>query len=258
MSTCAFTSSDRPPPAPLRTPENPAATDAGLNYSYYEAAGSFDQLPDFTTLTPVVTSVTRNFDVASLRRRNRLNATQAGERGGSGGGRRAPPDDLPADLGLPVAVEDVEPEAVTEPARLQRRQRRRTRATPRSTASSKLLFDRAVISVTLPTLLMFNLLPECSDDFKNAPCKMRAQSRHVPGSSYTCTVKRSMNARAALLAASLSFRTIEPLDLLRYLRLPAIHHIIRRESDRRDAARHCKGACRAPRHGWRRSVARRG
>ncbi len=46
----------------LRTPENPANTTAGLNYSYYE--GSWNNLPDFTSLTPVKTGTSTNFDIS--------------------------------------------------------------------------------------------------------------------------------------------------------------------------------------------------
>jgi glucose/arabinose dehydrogenase len=50
----------------LRSPENPASTVGGLNYSYYE--GYWNVLPDFAGLTPVKTGTVTNF---SLTPRNR-------------------------------------------------------------------------------------------------------------------------------------------------------------------------------------------
>lgn len=57
---------DIPLSTPLRNADNPANTTAGLDYSYYE--GSWNNLPDFTTLTPVKTGTATN---PSLSVRNR-------------------------------------------------------------------------------------------------------------------------------------------------------------------------------------------
>jgi len=45
--------------------------------------------------------------------------------------------------------------------------------------------------------------------------------------------------RAALFTLAMNLRTIEGLDLLRYLRVPAIHLVVRRDA-RRNAARWCR------------------
>jgi hypothetical protein len=50
----------------LRSPDNPANTVGGLKYDYYE--GSWNNLPDFSALTPVKTGTVTNF---SLTPRNR-------------------------------------------------------------------------------------------------------------------------------------------------------------------------------------------
>jgi len=47
----------------LRNPENPSSTLAGLDYSVY--SGSFDLLPNFTSLTPSSTGNVANFDISS-------------------------------------------------------------------------------------------------------------------------------------------------------------------------------------------------
>ncbi|MEZ0542966.1 PA14 domain-containing protein [Fibrella arboris] len=54
-------------PVTLRTPENPANTAAGLNYSYYE--GSWNALPDFGALTATKTGTSNQADI-SLRSRD--------------------------------------------------------------------------------------------------------------------------------------------------------------------------------------------
>ncbi|HEY8401749.1 MAG TPA: Ig-like domain-containing protein, partial [Cytophagaceae bacterium] len=51
---------------PLRNPDNPANTVSGIEYSYFE--GSWNNLPSFTTLTPLKTGYETNF---SLAQRNR-------------------------------------------------------------------------------------------------------------------------------------------------------------------------------------------
>ena len=48
--------------APLRTPENPAGTLAGLNYGYYQ--GSWSELPNFAALTPAGTGTVTNFTLS--------------------------------------------------------------------------------------------------------------------------------------------------------------------------------------------------
>ena len=50
----------------LRTPENPANTAAGLDYTYYE--GTWNTLPDFASLTPVKTGTTPALDLAPRQR----------------------------------------------------------------------------------------------------------------------------------------------------------------------------------------------
>jgi hypothetical protein len=47
--------------SPLRTPENPTGTTAGLNYSYYH--GDWSLLPDFDALTPVKTGIVSDFNL---------------------------------------------------------------------------------------------------------------------------------------------------------------------------------------------------
>lgn len=54
--------------SPLRTPENPASTTAGLTYKYYEGP-TWSVLPDFTSLTPVKSGISPAFDI-SIRNRN--------------------------------------------------------------------------------------------------------------------------------------------------------------------------------------------
>lgn len=49
-------------PIPLRDPENPANTVAGIDYKYYE--GTWSSLPDFTALTPVKTGTLANFSLS--------------------------------------------------------------------------------------------------------------------------------------------------------------------------------------------------
>jgi hypothetical protein len=44
--------------------------------------------------------------------------------------------------------------------------------------------------------------------------------------------------RATLLAAAMNIGTVEPLDLFRYLRVPAIHFVLRKAAERR-AGRRC-------------------
>ncbi|MBN1412943.1 MAG: carbohydrate-binding protein, partial [Spirochaetales bacterium] len=55
--TMAATATRTSTPTPTQ-----AAGDAGLNYAYYE--GSWDALPDFTSLTPVRTGTVSNFDIS--------------------------------------------------------------------------------------------------------------------------------------------------------------------------------------------------
>ena len=50
----------------LRVPENPTGTTAGLDYKYYE--GTWSQLPNFSTLTPVKTGTFTNFDISAANR----------------------------------------------------------------------------------------------------------------------------------------------------------------------------------------------
>ncbi|NRA39789.1 MAG: hypothetical protein HRU15_16730, partial [Planctomycetes bacterium] len=57
------------PVAGLRTPENPAGTVNGLDYNYYESAGQWSVLPDFTALSAVANGTTADFDL-SLRLRD--------------------------------------------------------------------------------------------------------------------------------------------------------------------------------------------
>ncbi|HUF17532.1 MAG TPA: hypothetical protein VMS12_05760 [Thermoanaerobaculia bacterium] len=63
-------------------------------------------------------------------------------------------------------------------------------------------------------------------------------------------MKRYSRARAALLVAAINLRTLEPLELLRYLRLPAIHFVMRRKSTRRAAARACSERCHPEKRSW--------
>ncbi|MBC7486993.1 MAG: T9SS type A sorting domain-containing protein [Cytophagaceae bacterium] len=49
--------------SPLRDPENPSGTSAGLVYKYYEG-GTWSLLPDFNTLTPVKTAIVSTFSSA--------------------------------------------------------------------------------------------------------------------------------------------------------------------------------------------------
>jgi hypothetical protein len=51
-----------PPPTPLRTPENPASTVAGVEYKYYE--GTWSALPNFDALTAVKSGNVANFDMS--------------------------------------------------------------------------------------------------------------------------------------------------------------------------------------------------
>jgi photosystem II stability/assembly factor-like uncharacterized protein len=53
--------------SPLRTPENPSGTSAGLIYKYYE--GAWSALPDFTVLTPVKSGIVSTF-TNSIRNRD--------------------------------------------------------------------------------------------------------------------------------------------------------------------------------------------
>ena len=55
--------------SPLRTPENPSGTTAGIVYKYYESATTWNVLPDFTTLTPIKSGIVSTFD-NSVRNRN--------------------------------------------------------------------------------------------------------------------------------------------------------------------------------------------
>ncbi len=48
--------------AQLRVADSPAPTSAGLDYKYYQ--GTWNQLPDFSTLAPVATGTVTNFDVS--------------------------------------------------------------------------------------------------------------------------------------------------------------------------------------------------
>jgi hypothetical protein len=49
--------------APLRTPDNPAGTVAGLAYAYYEGVG-WNTLPNFAALVPAKTGTVTGFDLA--------------------------------------------------------------------------------------------------------------------------------------------------------------------------------------------------
>ncbi|MCH8541391.1 MAG: immunoglobulin domain-containing protein [Opitutales bacterium] len=51
---------------PYRTPEEPAATQGGLHYTYYE--GSFQQLPNFDTLFPLAEGTVETFSLAPAQR----------------------------------------------------------------------------------------------------------------------------------------------------------------------------------------------
>ncbi|MDB5255928.1 MAG: C-terminal target protein [Chitinophagaceae bacterium] len=53
--------------SPLRTPENPSGTSAGVIYKYYEG-GTWSVLPDFTTLTPVKSGIVSTFSSAVANR----------------------------------------------------------------------------------------------------------------------------------------------------------------------------------------------
>ena len=57
---------------------------------------------------------------------------------------------------------------------------------------------------------------------------------------------RLSRTRAALLTAAMNVVTIEPLDLLRYLRVPAIHYVLRRQKEPR-RGRICNDATHRPR-----------
>lgn len=53
-------------PVTLRNPENPASTENGLNYAYYE--GTWSTLPDFNALTPIKTGPIANVNLWPKRR----------------------------------------------------------------------------------------------------------------------------------------------------------------------------------------------
>ena len=56
--------------SPLRAPENPSGTVAGLRYQYYESATTYSQLPTFANNTPKQTGTTTTFDERSLAQRS--------------------------------------------------------------------------------------------------------------------------------------------------------------------------------------------
>lgn len=56
--------------APLREPENPANTTAGLNYRYYE--GDWNNLPNFDALSPVSTGTVSTFSLSPRRLSDRF------------------------------------------------------------------------------------------------------------------------------------------------------------------------------------------
>ena len=49
-----------------------------------------------------------------------------------------------------------------------------------------------------------------------------------PLRSFSLPMLRSRGTSAFLLSAALNLRALEPLSLLRYLRLPAIHYVVKR------------------------------
>jgi hypothetical protein len=53
----------------LRIPENPALTKTSVDYKYYEYTGNWNNLPDYSTLTPVKTGTNPVFDI-SIRNRD--------------------------------------------------------------------------------------------------------------------------------------------------------------------------------------------
>jgi hypothetical protein len=55
--------------------------------------------------------------------------------------------------------------------------------------------------------------------------------------------RKNSGARAALLAAAMNFTPVEPLDFLRFLRVPAIHFVLRH----RHRARTCREKTHRPR-----------
>jgi len=69
-------------------------------------------------------------------------------------------------------------------------------------------------------------------------------------------VAKGSNTRAALLAAAMSFIPATPVDIFRFLRVPAIVLILRARRGRVCRAEHCAGdpreASRRSRHGWHR------
>ena len=56
--------------SPLRAPENPSGTMAGLRYQYYESATTYAQLPNFTTEAVRKSGTTTTFDERSLAQRS--------------------------------------------------------------------------------------------------------------------------------------------------------------------------------------------
>jgi Bacterial Ig domain/PA14 domain/Secretion system C-terminal sorting domain len=62
----------------LRNPENPALTKKQLDYKYYEYAGDWTALPDFTSLTPVKTGLVPNFDIVIRNRNDHYGVVYAG------------------------------------------------------------------------------------------------------------------------------------------------------------------------------------
>ena len=55
---------------PLRAPENPSGTQAGLRYQYYESTTTYSQLPTFAAETVRKSGTTTNFDERSLAQRS--------------------------------------------------------------------------------------------------------------------------------------------------------------------------------------------
>ena len=62
----------------LRNPENPALIKKELDYKYYEYAGNWTQLPDFTTLTPVETGFISDFNIGIRNRDDHYGVVYSG------------------------------------------------------------------------------------------------------------------------------------------------------------------------------------